>query len=151
MKDSISIIFAAIIGTLLIVILPLYSILDRQDSMSYNVVLTATTNFVDNIRNNGFIDNDSYNKYMSKLATTSNTYKVSLEVYKNVLIKDTDENGNVIEGSYVEVKELYNTQDILQQIAVENIDGAAESNIKNSAYLLNENDEIYIRIYNNIV
>lgn len=148
MRDSISIIFAAIVGTLLIVILPLYSILDRQDSMSYNVVLTATTNFVDNVRNNGFIDRDSYNQYMAKLATTSNTYKVNLEVYKKVLIKDTDENGNIINDSYIEEKELYNIQDILQVIDAGNIDGANESNIKNSAYLLNENDEIYIRIHN---
>ena len=65
-EENISIIFAAIIGTFLIVILPLYSILDRQDSMSYNVVLTATTNFVDKVRNNGFIDKESYNNYINE-------------------------------------------------------------------------------------
>ena len=148
MKESISIIFAGIIGTFLIVILPLYSILDRQDSMSYNVVLTATTNFVDNVRNNGFIDRNSYNEYLAKLASTANTYKVNLEVYKNILINDVDENGNVIADSYVEEKELYNTQDILAAIDAENIDDAKNSNIKNNAYLLSENDEIYVRIHN---
>lgn len=148
MKESISIIFAGIIGTFLIVILPLYSILDRQDSMSYNVVLTATTNFVDTVRNNGFIDRNSYNEYLAKLVSTANTYKVNLEVYKNILINDVDDNGNIIVDSYVEEKELYNTQDILDAIDAENIDNAKESNIKNNAYLLSENDEIYIRIHN---
>lgn len=150
MKESISIIFAAIIGTFLIVILPLYSILDRQDSMSYNVVLTATTNFVDNVRNNGFIDRDSYNDYIAALASTSNTYKVNLEVYKRVLINETDENGKVIEDSYVEEKELYNTQDILEVLDEENAKdiNRQDSNIKNNVYLLNENDEIYVRIRN---
>ena len=112
MKDNISIIFAAIIGTFLIVLLPLYSILDRQDSMSYNVVLTETTNFVDNIRNNGFIDSQSYYDYISALASTGNTYKVTLESYRKTLIRETDELGNIIPNSYVEEIELYNTQDI---------------------------------------
>ena len=148
MKENISIIFAAIIGTFLIVILPLYSILDRQDSMSYNVVLTATTNFVDNIRNNGFIDKASYTDYISALASTANTYKVTIEAYKKTLVKETDEDGNVIEGSYVIEKELYNTQDILEVLENQNVENAEATNIKNNVYLFNEEDEIYVRVHN---
>lgn len=150
MKENVSIIFAAIIGTFLIVILPLYSILDRQDSMAYNVVLTATTNFVDNVRNKGFIDKESYTNYIREISTTGNTYKVKIEAYKNVLIQETDENGNVIPNSFVEEKELYNTQDILKIIENEeknNID-IGQSNKKNNIYLFNENDEIYVKVYN---
>lgn len=148
MKDNISIIFATIIGTFLIVLLPLYSILDRQDSMSYNVVLTSTTNFVDNIRNNGFIDRDSYYNYIAALASTSNTYKVTIEAYKKVLIQDTDEYGNIIPDSYVEEVELYNTQDILKVLEGESKLDVQDSNVKNNVYLFNENDEIYVKVHN---
>lgn len=145
MKDNISIIFASIIGVLLIVILPLFSILDRQDSMSYNVVLTQTTKFVDNIRNNGFIDKESYNNYILALASTSNTYKVEMEIYRKRLIPDT----SAAQDTYVEDVELFNTMDILEAIESENsVSGAEGSNVKNSVYLLKENDEIYFKVYN---
>lgn len=145
MKDNISIIFASIIGVLLIVILPLFSILDRQDSMSYNVVLTQTTNFVDNIRHNGFIDQESYYNYISALASTSNTYKVEMEIYKKRLIKDVDAAGDV----YVEDLELFNTTDVLEVIGSENsITDAETSNEKNNVYLLKEGDEVYFKVYN---
>ncbi len=148
MKDNISIIFAALIGTLLIVILPLYSILDRQDSMSYNVVLTATCDFVDTVRNNGFIDKDTYYEYISKLASTSNTYKVDIEAYKKTLIHATDEEGNVIKDTYEEETELYNTLDILNVIEGNTVEDTSNANTKNNIYLLDVNDEIYVKVYN---
>lgn len=147
MKDNISIIFTAIIGTFLIVLLPLYSILDRQDSMSYNVVLTETTNFVDNIRNNGFIDKESYYDYISALASTSNTYKVTMEAYRKTLIRETDENGNIIPYSWVEEIELYNTKDILEVLEGDNTSNL-QSNKANNVYLFNQNDEIYVKVHN---
>lgn len=148
MKDNISIIFAAIIGTFLIVLLPLYSILDRQDSMSYNVVLTSTTNFVDSIRNNGFIDKESYYNYISALASTSNTYKVTLEAYRKILISETDEFGNIIQDSYVEEIELYNTKDILEVLEGNTEVDVTNSNEKNNVFLFNPNDEIYVKVHN---
>ena len=148
MKDNISIIFTAIIGTFLIVLLPLYSILDRQDSMSYNVVLTSTTNFVDSIRNNGFVDRQSYYDYISALASTANTYKVTIEAYRKTLIKETDEFGNVITDSFVEEIELYNTQDILSVLEGETDINTDKSNEKNNVYLFDVNDEIYVKVHN---
>ena len=148
MKDNISIIFAAIIGTFLIVILPLFSILDRQDSMSYNVVLTQTTKFVDDVRNKGFIDRESYYNYISALASTSNTYKVDIEAYKKVLIHATDENGDIIENEWVEEIELYNTRDILKVIDSENTSYNIDTGKTNNVYLFDENDEIYVKVRN---
>jgi len=145
MKDNISIIFTAIIGVFLIVILPLFSILDRQDSMSYNVVLTQTTKFVDNIRNNGFIDKESYYNYISALASTANTYKVDMEIYRKRLIPDTESGSD----TYIEDVELFNTMDVLEVIESENsITDADKSNEKNNVYLLRENDEVYFKVYN---
>jgi len=148
MKDNISIIFAALIGVFLVVLLPLFSLLDRQDSMAYNVVLTATTNFVDKIRTDGFIDRDSYNNYIAAMASTGNTYKVRIKAYKKLLINDTDNDGNIIADSYIEEKELYNTQDILKQLELGAGEKTEESIYKNNTYLFNKNDEIYVSVEN---
>ncbi len=149
MRDTVSIIFAAIFMVLVIIILPLFSILDRQDNISYNVVLTQTTKFVDEIRTNGFITESAYAAYISSLASTGNTYKVTLEAYKHSLIPATDQYGNVIADSYVDELELYNTSDILAHLGGEKINVEAEnSNKKENVYLFEKSDEIYVRVYN---
>lgn len=146
MKNNISIIFSVIIGTLLLVLLPLYSLMDRQDSMAYNVVLTETTKFVDNIRNNGFIDQKSYEDYLLAINSTSNTYKVTIEAYRKKLIHDVNGNGSINNDTFVEDIELYNTQDILD--AINSNSANDKSNIKNGVFLLEEQDEVYVRVYN---
>ncbi len=72
MQDNISIIITMIIFVTLVVIFPLYNLFERQDDMSYTLALKATTSFVDEIRNNGYIDQNGYNKYISELGNTGN-------------------------------------------------------------------------------
>lgn len=131
MKDNISIVVAAIIGTILVVLIPLISILDRQDNMSYNVVLTATTNFVDEVKSKGFIDKVSYEKYLDTIAATGNVYDLQLEAYKKFTYKNTaDEN--------VEDELLYNTKDITDEL----------NSPTGGIYDLEVGDEFYISIEN---
>ena len=113
--------------------------------MSYNVVLNETIKFVDNIRNNGFIDKDAYYNYLSALASTSNTYKVEMEVYKKRLIRDIDSD----QDTFLEEFELFNSKDILDVLDKNSNQAELENtNIKNNVYLLNENDEVYFKVYN---
>ena len=56
MKDNLSIVITIMVVVLLMVLFPLYNFFERQDDMSYNLVLKATTNFADQIMNNGYID-----------------------------------------------------------------------------------------------
>lgn len=145
MKDNISIIFATIIGVLLIVILPIISILDRQDTMSYNLVLNETVKFVDNIRNNGYITKQEYDNYMSALASTSNLYKVDIDIYKKRLIRDVDS----AQDTFIEEFELFNLEDLLSVFETNANESELQStNKKNATYLLNENDEIYVKVRN---
>ena len=60
MKDTLSIFITAIIFVLLIVVFPLYNYFERQDDMSYNLVLKATTDFVDEVINTGYISQEMY-------------------------------------------------------------------------------------------
>ena len=79
MEDSLSIIFAMIVALLLMFLFPLIDTWELQDNLSYAVVYAATTDFVDTIRNVGYITEDAYNNYTSALATTGNTYEVTME------------------------------------------------------------------------
>ena len=148
MKDNLSIIFATIILAFLLIILPLFSIVDRQDTMAYNVVLTKTTNFVDEIRSNGFLTLDAYHDYIEALHSTGNTYNVTLQAYNKILIPDeVDGSGNVL--SYREEKQLYNTKDIQNFLeGNKQNDEINNSNVKENIYLFDVNDEIYVSVYN---
>lgn len=130
MRDNISIIIASIIATVLLVLIPLISILDRQDNMSYNVVLTATTNFVDEVKSKGFIDKKLYEKYLDIIAATGNIYDIKLEAHKKMIYKNSS-------GETIEDALLYNTREITNDL-----------NTSAGTYELNVGDEFYVSIKN---
>lgn len=133
MNENISIVVSAIVATLLVVLLPLLNILDRQDNMSYNVVLTLTTNFVDDVRSKGFIDKESYYKYLEKIANTGNVYDITVEAHKKILFETDD----TTDPKYEEDTIIYNKHDI-----------ETELNSGSGVYKFEVGDELYIKIYN---
>ncbi len=144
MKDTISVIFASIFLVLVIVLLPLFSILDRQDNIAYNVVLTQTSKFVDQVRANGFITEEEYMAFISTLASTGNTYNVTIEAYKHKLI-ETSPGSN----QFTDELELYNTEDVADFLTNKEVNEEVDdSNRKQNIYLFEKSDEIYVRVYN---
>ena len=143
MQDNLSIIVTMIIFVTLVVIFPLYNLFERQDDMSYTLALKATTTFVDEIKNNGYIDQASYNNYISQLGNTGNSYDVQIEAYRKTLIADETKPGEFLEQYKIDY-----TEDILNTIntGTANITGKSQ-NIVN-AYLLNQDDQIYIKLKN---
>ena len=141
MKDNLSIVITIIVLVLLMVIFPLYNFFERQDDMSYNLVLKATTNFADQVMNNGYIDQNSYDKFVTELANTGNVYDIEIEAHRKVLTGT----GNVYEEkSYIDY-----TNDIFNEI--ENTSGTSnlmKRSLKNNTYLLNQKDEIYVKVKN---
>ena len=63
MRDNLSIVIAMLVFVILVVIFPLYNYFERQDDMSYNLALKATTNFVDEVLESGYITTEMYEKY----------------------------------------------------------------------------------------
>ena len=80
MKDTLSMIVATIFLVILLLLLPLYNYFERQDDISYNVALKAVTTFVDEVTNNGYIDQTSYDNFINRLGQTANSYDVQVEV-----------------------------------------------------------------------
>ena len=143
MQDNLSIIITMIVFVTLVVIFPLYNLFERQDDMSYTLALKATTSFVDEIKNNGYIDQKTYNNYTSQLGNTGNSYEVQIEAHRKTLIADETK-----PGEYLEQYKIDYTEDILNTIntGVANITGKSP-NISN-AYLLNQDDQIYVKLKN---
>ena len=113
MKDNLSIVILMIIFVMLIVFFPLYNYFERQDAMSYNLVLRETTTFVDKVLSNGYISNDTYQEFLDSLANTGNLYDVQLEAHKRIITSDTQNNAKGYKD-YIEQYEIDYNDDIFQ-------------------------------------
>lgn len=143
MKDNLSIVITIIVLVLLMVLFPLYNFFERQDDMSYNLVLKATTNFADQVMNNGYIDQNMYNNLVNELGNTGNIYDIQIEAHRKVLTKDKD---NIKSDTYVEQSYIDYNDDIFNSLEKSN--GVMDKQLKNNIYLMNENDEIYVKVKN---
>ena len=143
MKDNLSIVITIIVLVLLMVLFPLYNFFERQDDMSYNLVLKATTNFADQVMNNGYIDQNMYNNLVNELGNTGNIYDIQIEAHRKILTKDKD---NITGDTYVEQSYIDYNDDIFNSLEKSN--GVMDKQLKNNIYLMNENDEIYVKVKN---
>ncbi len=152
MKDNVSIMFVTIISVLLLVILPLISVLERQDNMSYNLVMKLTTSFADEVRSKGYIDTESYSKFVQGLSATGNSFDIQMEAHRKIIIKDeiaTDGTQSYKEDTLID----YNT-DIFEDLKLgdeiyNSTPNAADMiNNKSDSYLLDKGDEFYIKVKN---
>lgn len=99
MSDTLITIVAILLASLLMFVFPLMSVAERSDDMSQLTVQTATTEFVDNSRAIGKITMANYNKLVSTIEATGNTYDIEIEVKildENVGKKSAWTSGTVI-------------------------------------------------------
>lgn len=99
MSDTLITIIAILLAAILMFIFPLMSVAERSDDMSQLTVTTAVTEFVDNSRSIGKITMTNYQKLVSTIEATGNTYDIEMEVKildENVGKKSAWTNGTVI-------------------------------------------------------
>lgn len=99
MSDILMTVVAILLATLLMFLFPLMSVAERSDDMSMLTVQTAVTEFVDNSRAIGKITMANYQKLVSVIEATGNTYDIEIEVKKldeNVGKKSVWTSGTVI-------------------------------------------------------
>lgn len=145
MKDTLSMIVATIFLVILLLLLPLYNYFERQDDISYNVALKAVTTFVDEVTNNGYIDQTSYDNFINRLGQTANSYDVQVEVQKRLLTNDPNENGE----TYIEQYQSYFNKDIFNEETgrTSNIIDR-DNSLKNDVFFLDEGDKVYVNVKN---
>lgn len=147
MKDNLSIVILMIIFVMLIVFFPLYNYFERQDDMSYNLVLRETTTFVDKVLSNGYISNDTYQEFLDSLANTGNLYDVQLEAHKRIITSDTQNNAKGYKD-YIEQYEIDYNDDILSIDSTKNNANLTNKQIKGGIYTLEIGDQFYVKLKN---
>ncbi len=147
MKDNLSIVILMIIFVMLIVFFPLYNYFERQDDMSYNLVLRETTTFVDKVLSNGYISNDTYQEFLDSLANTGNLYDVQLEAHKRIITSDTQNNAKGYKD-YIEQYEIDYNDDILSIDPTKKNANLTNKQIKGGIYTLEVGDQFYVKLKN---
>lgn len=80
MGDSLITIVAIFLAAVLMFVFPLMSMSERTDDVSELAVQTATTEFVDKVRTTGKLTIDDYDKYVSTISSTGNSFDVDVEL-----------------------------------------------------------------------
>lgn len=155
MSDNLSIIITVIILVVLIIFFPLYNYFERQDSMTYNMVLKETTNFVDQVLSSGYMTQDMYRDYITKISGTGNFYDIQLEAHRKVLLKDP----NSDKDEYVEEYFVDYNDDIFENNTSDGVETFDEENsnvltnidqkvLKNNVYFLEKGDKFFVKLKN---
>ena len=80
MGDSLITIVAIFLAAVLMFVFPLMSMSERTDDVSQLAVQTATTEFVDKVRTTGKLTLDDYDKYVSTINSTGNSFDIDVEL-----------------------------------------------------------------------
>lgn len=80
MSDSLITIIAIFLAAILMFIFPLMTMADRTDDVSQLAVQTATTEFVDKVGKTGKLTLDEYDRFISTLVSTGNSYEIDMQV-----------------------------------------------------------------------
>ena len=80
MGDSLITIVAIFLAAVLMFVFPLMSMSERTDDVSSLAVQTATTEFVDKVRTTGKLTIDDYDKYVSTISSTGNSFDIDIEL-----------------------------------------------------------------------
>ena len=80
MGDSLITIVAIFLAAVLMFVFPLMSMSERTYDVSELAVQTATTEFVDKVRTTGKLTIDDYDKYVSTISSTGNSFDVDVEL-----------------------------------------------------------------------
>lgn len=80
MGDSLITIVAIFLAAVLMFVFPLMSMSERTDDVSELAVQTATTEFVDKVRTTGKLTLEDYDKYVSTLTSTGNSFDIDIEL-----------------------------------------------------------------------
>jgi hypothetical protein len=103
LSDTLSNIIGAILAVLLLIIAPVLLFASGSQSATQTYVSTITTEFVDEVREVGYISPLMYEHFMRQLDSTKNVYKVEIIHKKRVVFDEAKPTPEVATGGGVEV------------------------------------------------
>lgn len=84
MEDSLMVIFTMFVAVIIMFMFPIMDTWERQDDISYMSTYSTVVEFVDSVRNLGYISPDMYFEFTKKIISTGNRYDVTLEHRKRI-------------------------------------------------------------------
>lgn len=131
MEDSLIVIFSMILAVVLMFLFPIMDTWERQDDISYMMVYSATVEFVDSVRNMGYITTNMYDDFLTNISATGNKFDVTLEHRERIYS---------ING----YKNIYTTQ--IEDVLYDG--GALNNNNISNTYPMKAGDYFYVSIKN---
>ena len=143
MSNTTTTILALGVAVVLILIVPLGTMLDRNDNVTQESVKLIVEEFVTEVQNTGKISQAQYQNLENELAATGNTYDVEIEVHH----LDENPGKKTSQANYTKIGENvyyieYTTQ-VLKQIGIKTDEEEASSE---NVMLLKEGDMIYVSV-----
>ena len=145
MQNSASTLIALFVAAVLLFIVPLVTLTDRNDNVAQENVKLIVEEFVTEIKNTGKLTRTQYEEFQNRLAATGNIYETEIE------IKYLDENPGkkTVQANYTKIGENvyyseYTTQ-ILKKLGIK-VDGEAASS--GDTIILKEGDFVYVGVKN---
>lgn len=134
--DSFDKIVGILISVILLFLVPLMYLAQKQDVITQLFVSNKTTQFVDSIKNTGFLSYDMYLSFMKQMESTNNIYNIELTHAHKVIEPVYDETSNNYMEDYI--IHYYNTyqDEILSEIS------------SKGEYRFNQGDYVSIKIEN---
>ena len=177
MDDNLQRVFSVLLSVIILFILPLYITFEKIDDISYSLALKITSNFVDNVNAKGYVTEEMYNDFVSRLTVTGMTYDIKMEhvakkytpayyaynennvllntfdysIYSSYINKDPSEGNVEIDGTRYNkdnIKLSYSTSEI--KYTEKQILDKINSNA-DKVYTMNKGDEFGVRIKNDNV
>ena len=136
MNDTVITIVAIFLGTILLFIFPLMSVSERSDDISQLTVQTATSEFATAVTTKGKISLTDYQKLISTLSATGNSYDVEMEV--EILDENIGKKSAWTSGTVIGENSSYSigTTSIVEEIT------------QKGSYSLKEGDVFIVRVKN---
>lgn len=140
MSDTLITVVAILLAAILMFIFPLLAVSEQSDSISQLSVQSAVAEFVDNSRAIGKITADNYEKLVTTVSATGNTYDIELEV--KVLDENIGKKSAWTQGTVIGENVYYSVY--TSQI----IDEIQDSGKGKGAYLMKEGDILSCTVKN---
>lgn len=120
MEGTISKIYAIFLAFLLLIVFPILSFAQMQDETARTVVFSKTTQFVDSVRNLGYITPNMYEEYMETLGQLGNIYDVKIEHHHRTVAPVLKDDLAIVQtgnrAQYDSYYQLYTHDEIMEKL-----------------------------------
>ncbi|NLE25622.1 MAG: hypothetical protein GX625_09825 [Clostridiaceae bacterium] len=141
-------ILAFLLCAVLMLLFPLMTVLDRQDDIAYNIVLTECNRFVDACRDTGYITPGMYSEFTNRISSTGNSYSIKLAHIKRSISPVYDQISGILNftGEY-EITHINHSEYAILEVLYPKNSMLSEHD-KSRRYEMSMGDLLFVEVQN---